>query len=437
MDYFYGEIQRLDWGFENPNTTGALIAMLAVAACGAALTWKKAFWFALPAAAFLIGALIHTLSRGGMVAFLAGFAVFLFSVRPRLNRTRIVTLVALAVLLVGYAHCLGGASRYVQGINGNEDRSLANRWLIYRVVPRMLLDAPDGWGKGNAADAYHQWYQQEGRSETYLNLVNSHFTWLVECPTWARLLYCCGWAFILLLTWPSVRKRWCGIVLAVWATFFIASCFSSVAHRPWIWPFPVVLLLGHMLHRLMQRDIPRRKHLIITVVGAIGAYGALLLFALIPTGIPRVYHRSGTTVVGSAGASVRIALCGTDRAILGEKLGHRLRAYVKEHPERSITLHETPSAIDSNYHTTVLVGDALEKFDSTTHGDLVLLNPPIPKPAWTPRDARSVHVLWGDLNPSPAWYVWQQRAAGASCITLNRQFGEGLYLEAWLSELPL
>jgi hypothetical protein len=269
-------------------------------------------------------------------------------------------------------------------------------------------------------------------------LVNSHFTWLVEWPTWARLLYFVGWCLIFLITWPDKRCPWRGIVLAVWITLFIAACFSSVAHRPWIWPFPAAMLLAVLMHRIFViRKLPRRSRVMLSMGIALGSYALLLLAAFIPSQVPRLRKLGSTVEVGSAQATRRVALCGNDRAILGQKVGHRLRSYVKQHPGCSITLHEAPSPIDGSYQTLVLVGDALEKFEASTNADLILLNPPVPQPAWTPRDARSVRVLWGDFNPSPAWYAWQQKAAGTSLMTLDRQIGEGLYLETWLETLSL
>lgn len=436
MDYFYEGIHRLDWGFGNPNMTAALIAMLAVAICGVALVWKKLFWFAIPVTTGLLVALIHTLSRGGMVAFLVGFIALVIAIRPRLDRKRIITLVCLAMILVGYAHHLGGAARYVQGINGLEDRSLENRWLIYKSIPRMLLNAPGGWGKGNAADAYHQWYQEEGRSETYLNLVNSHFTWLVEWPTWARLLYCIGWAFVFSLAWPCARHRWRGIVLAVWITFFIASCFSSVAHRLWIWPLPISLFLVVMFHRyLVGSWRPQRRSIGIAASAGVASYLLLLLLALIPSGIPPIHHHKDSTTVGSSQASERIALCGNDRSILGEKLGHRLRAYVKQHPDRSVTLFETPAKIHGVYQTTVLAGDAYQKFMHCSGNNLLFLNPSNSPGSFNFQDFKTAKVLWGSMNPSYAWYAWQAKAAQTPGLELVKQPGEGMYLENWLDQL--
>jgi len=438
MDYFYQGIHRLDWGFGNPNMTAALVAMLAVAVCGVALVWRKAFWFALPVAAGLLVALVHTLSRGGMVAFLAGFVVFVMAVRPRPGRVHAGVLVAVAVLVVGYAFHLGGATRYVQGINGVEDRSVSNRWLIYSSAPGMLHDAPGGWGKGKASDAYHQWYQSEGRGEDYLNLVNSHLTWMVEWPTALRLLYIAGWALVFLLAWPVSGHRWWGVVLSVWVALFVASCFSSVCHRPWIWPFPAALLLILLVHRLiLMKRVPMLRALLIGPALALLVYGLLLAPALFSKDGPALRRRAGIVEVGSPEAPVKIVLCGKDRAILGTRFGHRIRSYVRKHPGTMITFVEEPRELDSSYHTTVLVGDALGKFQAAAGTNLVLLNPPAPSPDWKQYDTCAVRVLWGDLNPSPAWYAWQRKSAGSKGIVLTRLLGESLFLETWLDELVL
>lgn len=435
MDYYFDGIQRLDWGFGNPNITAALIAMIAVAVFGAGLVWRKFFWLSIIVGSVLSATLHQTLSRGGLVAFGCGFGSLFVVIRPRLGRWQSAAILAMICLLFAYANKHGGTSRYITGVNGKDDRSLSNRWLIYKVVPQMIADAPGGWGKGKAAEAYHQWYQPEGRSETYLNLVNSHFTWLVEWPFWARILYGMSWSLVLLVSWPNSKHRWWGIVLAVWMTLFVASCFSSVAHRPWIWPFPVTLLLTVIIHRLVTHQGPSRKQMLAVIFAPLAVYLAILLIAGISRSDSQIQHTNGITTVGSVAAMRKIALCGSDRRILGERYGHRIRAFVKSHADASISYFDSPATSIAGYQTAVLVGDAHEKFKVSPKCDLFLLNPSPPARSTNLQDFKSAKVLWGSLNPSPAWYAWQAKSAQNTELELIQIPGEGLFLENWLAQI--
>jgi hypothetical protein len=435
MDYYFGGIRRLDWGFDNPNMTAALIAMVAVAVFGTGLVWKKLFWPSLIPGFVLSAALHQTLSRGGMVAFGCGFICLFIAIRPQLNRVKIIALLAMIVMLFAYANYHGGASRYVQGVNGKEDRSISNRWLIYKVVPQMIADAPGGWGRGQAPEAYQQWYQPEGRSETYLNLVNSHFTWLVEWPFWARILYILSWALVMVASWPQAKHPWWGVILAVWLTLFLAASFSSVAHRPWIWPLPAGLLAVLAIHRLVTWQGLSRKQILLVVSAPAGAYLTIWLIAELSRGEVKIQHRGGITIAGSTKPQNKIALCGSDQRILGERCGHRIRAHVKSNSNVSVTFFESPGTLDASYQSVILVGDAHEKFQAPKHSHLYLLNPSAPTKSMNLQDTKSIKVLWGSFNSSPAWYGWQAKASQNPGIELIKLPGEGMFLENWFNEL--
>lgn len=435
MSFHFEGIRRLDWGFDNPNMTAALIAMIAIAVLGTGLVWKRAFWVSLLVGLVLLVALYQTLSRGGMVAFGIGFVMLLLAIRPHLSWYQIISILAMFGALFAYASLHGGASRYVQGLAGEEDRSISNRWLIYKSVPSMIVDAPQGWGIGKAPDAYHQWYQPEGRSESYLNLVNSHFTWLVEWPTWGRLLYGLGWGLILIGTWPRPEHRWWGIVMAVWLTFFVAASFSSVAHRPWMWPFPVLLLLFVMIHRIWIRKGFSKKDLIFVGMVPVLSYFTIAVLARSLGNGGRIYHEKGITTVGPSGSGRKIALCGSESKILGERFGHRIRGFVRSHAGTSVTFYETPTIISPSYQDVVLVGNAHEDFRSSPISSLWLLNPSAPTSDLDLRDFRSAKILWGAFNPSPAVYAWRGKAGLDHRIELVTLQGEGLFLENWLNEV--
>ena len=180
--FFYNGVSRWDFGLDNPNKAAAVLAFMLLAllvlSVRARREWMR--WCTGVAMVFVGHGLVHTFSRGGLVAFLAGAFVVLVGLRKSLFRERrwLPALLA-ACTLVGAAAWTGFAER-VANSSPDADASVGNRFTIWRNVPSMMVDAPGGWGCGAAGDAFMCWYQPLDRNERYRTLVNSHFTWLAE-----------------------------------------------------------------------------------------------------------------------------------------------------------------------------------------------------------------------------------------------------------------
>ena len=71
-EIFFNGVWRMDWGLGNPNKTAALIATLMVGLWGLAYVRKWGFWVALAGFTALGFCLVHTFSRGGLVALFVG-----------------------------------------------------------------------------------------------------------------------------------------------------------------------------------------------------------------------------------------------------------------------------------------------------------------------------------------------------------------------------
>ncbi len=259
MEFFHGEHLRLDWGLGNPNKTAALIACLMVLAHLFRYVRNKKWGLFLFAGVFLgLGiCLIHTYSRGGILAAVVGQFAFWaartggrFTLPPR--RELLCGIALLAVLSI-YAALpqINAASRYAQGVlPEDEDRSITNRLRIWKDVPRMMVDAPRGWGIGNAGIAWMQWYQPTETRYQYRTLVNSHLTWLVEFGWIARFAYLFGWGLLFAIVFgrslgaeSKMNRRSAGIASGVWASFAVSMFFSSVAESWQLWILPVGVLL--------------------------------------------------------------------------------------------------------------------------------------------------------------------------------------------------
>lgn len=216
---------RADFGFGNPNLAAALFAMLAVGVWGISFGRFEArpavFLGRMAASGTCAALIVLTASRGGLVALAAGFLV-LWAVsgflRPKVWQG--FALAGALVLLVAFS-ALGRMGERVAE-SSPEDGSITSRVAIFRAVPAMLTAAPQGWGVGQSAVAYQNWFQAPEDLRTYKHLLSTHATWMVERGWGFRFVYLLGWGVVLVL---------CGKVpaaLAVWVVFGVAGVFSHV-----------------------------------------------------------------------------------------------------------------------------------------------------------------------------------------------------------------
>ena len=279
--FFYNGVSRWDFGLDNPNKAAAVLAFLLLALLALSVRARREWvrWCAGAAMALVGYGLVHTFSRGGLVAFLAGAVVVLAGVRKSLFRERRWLPVLLATCtLVGAAAWTGFAGRVANSSPAADD-SVGNRFVIWRNVPCMMVDAPGGWGHGAAGDAFMSWYQPLDRKERYRTLVNSHFTWLVEWGWCGRFVLV--WAWLLALGMGIVRWRSRGdpLPLAVWIGFATAAFFSSVAEEWIVWVVPVFVLVPAVLTFRTAKSARR-----LTIVATLVASG-LVLSAFVVVGM--------------------------------------------------------------------------------------------------------------------------------------------------------
>ena len=151
--FTYDGMQRWQLWFDNPNKAAVILAQIAIV--GLALFFARGRKKALVGLAmFMIPslALVHTFSRGGIIAWLAGIAIIVLGkFHERIWRRRC-AIAAVGVCIVLAMSCwLGLSRRMTYGLSGG-DRSVGNRLELWGAAPRMLHDAPGGWGLGCSGD---------------------------------------------------------------------------------------------------------------------------------------------------------------------------------------------------------------------------------------------------------------------------------------------
>lgn len=192
MEFYFGDTLRWSCGFENPNKAAAFFAtLLPLLWMGAALAWRlrprrlRAAAVLAGTAAVLAGCwlLFQTLSRGGIAAALCGFAYVGWRTvgvrkyapgRPQLVWCAALLLSAGALFVSSRA-----AERGWQAVR-TEDKSVSNRWPLWKGGLKMAAENPRGVGCGNSGEMYVQWYQPVDATARYRTLVNSYLTFLAE-----------------------------------------------------------------------------------------------------------------------------------------------------------------------------------------------------------------------------------------------------------------
>jgi hypothetical protein len=320
MDIHYQGIWRMDWGLGNPNKTAALIALLMIAIWALPLIRRWLFWVALPIFTALGVCLMHTMSRGGFVAAFVGLGAVLWQLPRPWPRLHVQAVAVAVTIMLGGAVALQTTARFAQSY---QDRSITNRIEIWKHAPQMIVDAPAGWGVGNAGNAYSSWYQPISDGEQYRTLVNSHLTWLVEFGWPLRILYVFGWFVVFVVCYGGAAqyKSGYGIAFGLWAAFFVASTFSSVAEVPWLWAAPVVSLCAVFISRFRTRLWPTR------LAWACGMGVALAALSVL-------------YVIGTTGSAKSVFISNNGSICVGTR---NPKLWVVANPR------VTPNAISSNY----------------------------------------------------------------------------------------
>lgn len=301
---------RLTMGLRSPNAAGALLACLALVGVAVFLRGGKV----VPAIGALVafaslGGLFLTGSRGGLIAFGAGFAVlavlaFLRRAERPVGRR---LLVFLACLLVAAGAMLlwkgpGHLTRSLSG-GGSGRGEGSDRISIVAAGLRMMADAPGGWGVRNAGPAYSNWYQPMGGNTWQLTLVSDQLTHLVGYGWLGRGLWIFGWLAALSLLWTFARRGLAQGGVAVCMALAVASSFNMMLSEPVVWALPAVY--GGWFAVRMLRGEYRAAHayalsLSVALAASAVALGVLYLVCVTRSpSDPRIGYADGAVTIGS------------------------------------------------------------------------------------------------------------------------------------------
>jgi hypothetical protein len=345
---------RFDLGFGNPNTTAALITCITLAALAPVLLNHRLWWLSCPTVGLGLLGLVATASRGGFVSLVGGIGVILFFRRKevgdwlRQQSLLFWGLASILALLIVFAFIVSG-SRFSRWNDG----SVVNRWTMYRSIPSMIAAAPGGWGWGNAADAWHNWFQPIERHEAYKNLLSTHSTWCVE----GGWLFATGYvslftAGLIVCCWPRSeqtgsacdgleRLHQSGVPASMWSAFAISATTTHIGWSLVIWILPVAAVVLSL--RVFLRDTRKKaKRVAMSLALVTGALMPLICVFIASNSNTIPIHRrvNGDVIVGKG--SPTVALVAADRRVDGGRPGKLARKWALTQRD-SLIVTTTPS----------------------------------------------------------------------------------------------
>ena len=365
-------------GFVNPNRCGAFLALVSLVFAGLAVLARRRRWrvpFGL-CAAVAFAAVFLTHSRGAVVAFSIGLACYFLPALFRLPRRYLAIFVtAFALLLaVGIFACYGKSGSL-------QAKSSSQRIDIWRHTPRMMVDAPGGWGFVSSGRAYVDWYQPFDQNFVARTLVNDHLTILVSCGWPLRFCYVFAWILAFGCALKAARDGTTAMPLAVWSAFAVAAWFNPLMESPALWIAPAAAgAVFAVCAKPWRRDTRYVRVCLPAVALALASVACLYAVgSLMPEPPPRVRAQGGIVRINGISPAT-LLVC--DDVVLGNGLTEKqLRTFYATNPKApSVSYAYGIDALPSRLpRRLVLAGrtgaEFLDRWVSAPEG----AKPPLPK----------------------------------------------------------
>lgn len=141
--------------------------------------------------------------------------------------------------------CCQRTTFFTRGFAGKSSWSNAIRVELWQAAPKMMVDAPGGWGKTDfqVGKAYLDWYQPQQVVALTGSLINDHLTRLVAFGWCGRWLYFFGWFLALACGVVLMRRRENPALLSVTVAFGAAAWFNPLFAENWLWAVPGVAVV--------------------------------------------------------------------------------------------------------------------------------------------------------------------------------------------------
>ena len=433
------------WFPSGQNRAGAFSAMVFVVGLALMLRRRRKLLMltgGILAALGLIGVFLSQ-SRGAMVALL--FAAVLVGAcrlhaRGSFTRRRMLLAgiagIALVVVSAGLFVILSprDVMSYV--------RSDTLRWEMLRGLPRMMADAPWGWGAGKCGGAYADWYSTPEEWRYLACLFNDHFSVMADFGWLGGGLYLLAWAVGL---FGLLRLAWAGGPLAplgVWCVLAVAGSFNPILFARTMLYLPLASLVPLAFDKRWRHWAFWVKPLI----GGVVSVAAILLAVAIVGGrlayAPAVRHQRSATLVNGEAPQIWLV---ADDDVLGSAFmpKEEIRWFYWAYPKAPAIgiVRDLDDLGRTGVRRLVLsgrhCGEYLRRFRDQVPGlavppEIVLLSPGFTAPEIPPRlhERARVSVVMGEFAAR-----YDPVFGSDPLVTTVMVKGAELYLQGWMRYL--
>lgn len=441
---------RLQFPWNNPNCNALLYAELMIAAVALLLvarTRKLQVLCSAVAGVFAV-LLLMAGSRGALLGAVVALAVCAFAVRGRLrvllSRRGAKLAVLAGIVILAVAAFVLSPRLLTRGFGeGNRGWSNKLRVEIWHNAPRMMVDAPGGWGSDNQAVglSYMDWYQPLEVVCLTGSLINDHLTTLVSRGWAGRIGYLFFWFAMLALGAVVLLRRHSPFMLAIWSLFAVAAWFNPVfVERP-LWILPAMAIIPLLRSRPWRDLRPNLTALSVAGALAVAVASGLYLYgsSVTVTDSVQVVREGRRTVVNGTNPKVWAV------DDLGEPFGGVLackgiRAHYLANPQNA-ALGYVRDIADLPTHVGRLVlggrsGDAWlkavcsdPKMRANLPLEVIFVSPPFPPSAVPPvlRETCRVFYVTGEFV---TWYHPDEFSGRQDWIKVIP--GAELYIPGWV-----
>ncbi len=228
--------------YRNPNRTAMLFVSFGFVFLSMLIYFSRPWIKAVGSVGFIACGVLQymTGSRSLLAVFLLGTAVMLIHrYCGRISRRSILMAGGILLLLTAAFFAFGGGRSLVAKFS---DEGNLRRVSVFQAVPRMLADAPAGWGSIRPGRAYMDWYQPIKHGYVTWTLISGHFTVMAAVGWFMRFAWVLGWATLLAVLFRFAKSGGRSTAFVVWGAFAIASAFNPLLSSWSLWIVPVATL---------------------------------------------------------------------------------------------------------------------------------------------------------------------------------------------------
>lgn len=311
---------RFSLFYVNPNHSAVLFAELALLSLFAFLYFRRPYLVAIGAVGFAASVflLLKTEGRGGVLALAVG-AVLLIGFRffRQGGKVRLLSIGLLAITAFAFL-CIGGNIGRISFSAKDAGDAMSNsaRMEKWRYVPRMMVEAPNGWGATSPGRAYSDWYQPLSSSAVTPTLDSDHLTYMTGFGWTGRFLWAFCWAALLFSLVRFAVKGYTPLSAALFSALAVAAMFNPLLHKFSLWVVPVASLLPVAIAR-PWRDI--KGHVLPLSLAVAFALLVCTMFFFVGReksllAVPSIHADENRVCVGSTAPQIWVA---DDRYSLG------------------------------------------------------------------------------------------------------------------------